>query len=74
MDDFETLADYKQAIFEAWGKLKVNYPMIITQEVKEDLNSLTKEEEYEALEFERENVQMVLSMADWIYEMNKITN
>lgn len=74
IDDFPSEEEYKQAIFEAWGKLKVNYPMIITQEVKEDLNTLTKEEEYEALEFERDNVQMVLSMADWVYEMNKMTN
>ena len=47
-------------------------PLIMTEQMRDNLKMLTEEEKYKALEFERENVQMVLSMADWVYQMNKL--
>jgi hypothetical protein len=68
----EALERYKDDIFNRWRSLKPNQIMLISMELKEELNTLTREEETEALKFMRENVQMVLSSAEWVYRMNKI--
>lgn len=63
---------YKQAIFDVWITKPVYKPLIMTKQMRDDLKMLTEEEKYKALEFERNNVQMVLSIADWVYQMNKL--
>lgn len=61
---------YKQALFDVWIQIPVNKPFIMTKAIKDELNTLTENEKYDALDFERENAQMVLSIADWAYTMN----
>ena len=61
------LEKYKQAMFDVWITKDVNKPFIITKAINDELNTLTENEKIDALEFERENAQMVLSIADWVY-------